>query len=63
MKRVLYASASAEQALEELLATPPESLDGLRAAVAYILDFDAECISDLARPFLTTLLKSPILAG
>ena len=56
------ASANAEQALEELLATPPESLDGIRAAVIYILDFDAECLSDLARPFLTTLLKSPILA-
>ena len=55
-------SANAEKALEELLATPPQSLDGIRVAITYILDFDSGCIADLARPFLTTLLKSPILA-
>jgi hypothetical protein len=55
------ASSNAEKALEELLATPPQSLDGIRVAITYILDFDSGCIADLARPFLTTLLKSPIL--
>jgi hypothetical protein len=57
------ASATAERALQELLATPPESLDGMRAAVIYILGFDAGFMTDLAGPFLATLLKSPILAG
>jgi hypothetical protein len=57
------ASANADRALEELLATAPESLEGIRAAITYILDFDAECISDLARSFLTNILKSPILAA
>ncbi len=55
------ASVNAELALEELLATPPESLDGIRVAISYVLDFDAGYMADLARPFLTTLLKSPIL--
>jgi hypothetical protein len=57
------ANANAEKALEELLATPPESLDGIRLAITYILGFDSDCIADLVRPFLTTLLKSPILAA
>jgi hypothetical protein len=56
------ANATADIALEELLATAPESLDGIRVAITYILDFDSGCIADLARPFLTTLLNSPILA-
>jgi hypothetical protein len=57
------ANATAERALQELLATPPESHDGMRAAVIYILGFDADFMTDLAGPFLATLLKSPILAG
>ena len=57
------ATEIAEQALKELLATPPESVDGIKAAITYILDFDAGYMADLARPFLTTLLKSPILAA
>jgi hypothetical protein len=56
-------SVNAEKALQDLLATPPESRDGIRLAITYILEFDAGCIVDLARPFLATLLKSPILAG
>ena len=56
-------SATSEHALEELLATPPESLEGLREAITYILGFDAGFFADLAGPFLATLLKSPILAG
>ncbi len=56
------ANATADLALEELLATAPESLDGIRVAITYILDFDSGYIADLARPFLTTLLNSPILA-
>jgi hypothetical protein len=57
------ASVNAEKALEELLSTPPESLDGIRMAITYILDFDSGCRDDLARAFLTMLLTSPILAA
>jgi hypothetical protein len=56
------ATAIAEQALDELLATPPGTIESMRAAITYILGFDDGDLSDLARPFLMTLLKSPTLA-
>jgi hypothetical protein len=57
------ASAKAEHALEQLLATPPVSLEGIRIAIIYILDFDESYLVDLVNPLLRTLLKSPVLAG
>jgi hypothetical protein len=57
------ASANAEHALDELLATPPASLEGIRVAITYILALDQGYLADLAGPFLTTLLKSPVLAS
>ena len=57
------ANANAEQALDELLATPPASLEGIRVTITYFLNFDEGYLADLARPFLTALLKSPVLPG
>jgi hypothetical protein len=43
------ASAKAEHALDRLLATPPASLEGIRVAITYILNFDEGYLADLAR--------------
>jgi hypothetical protein len=51
------------QVLAELVATSPASVTGMRAAIAYFLDFEDEILVDCARPFLATLLSSPALSS
>jgi hypothetical protein len=50
-----------DQSFLELLATSPTSLAGMRAAIEYMLAFEDGFLSESARPFLATLLKSPLL--
>jgi hypothetical protein len=57
------ASATEENALSELLATTPATAVGMRAAIAYLVSFDDGYLSESARPFLVTLLKSPVFVG
>jgi len=54
------ASATEENALAELLTATPETAAGMRAAIAYLVSFDDGYLSESVRPFLTTLLKSPV---
>jgi hypothetical protein len=62
--RTAYAQASdvAEQTLDELLTTPPMTVEGLRAAIRYIIELDDGCLSEVARPFLLNVLNSRPLA-
>jgi len=55
------ASAIEQASLRKLLATPPQSIDGIRAAISYILCFDDCCLFDPVKPFPVALLKSPAL--
>lgn len=50
-----------DQSLDELLATAPTTFAGMRAAIEYLTGFEDCRLSDNVRPFLLTLLKSPLL--
>ena len=52
-----------DRTLEDLLATPPTTFAGMRAAIEYLSGFEDGYLSESARPFLTTLLKSPLFAN
>jgi hypothetical protein len=62
--RTAYARASAvaDQTFDELLTTPPKTVEGLRAAICYIIELDDACLSEVARPFLLNVLNSRPLA-
>jgi hypothetical protein len=51
------------KALEAFLATPPTTLAGLRAALAYAVEVDCDCVPDNAGRIAGTLLRSPIFVG
>ena len=50
------ASSREAEALDELLATPPTTAAGLRAAIEHLVSFDDGCLSESARPLLATFL-------
>ena len=52
------ASVVADQTLDALLTTPPLTVEGLRAAILYIVELDDGCLSEVARPFLLNVLNS-----
>jgi hypothetical protein len=56
------ASATEENALDELLTATPETAAGMRAAIAYLVSFDNGRLPDNLGLFLATLLKSPSFA-
>ncbi len=56
------ASATEENALDELLTTTPETAAGMRATIAYLVSFDDGRLPDNLGLFLATLLKSPSFA-
>ena len=55
------ASQSSSLALNEFLATVPQTKSGCRAAIAYFAKVDWS--GEFAGQFMATLLKSPALAG
>ena len=56
------ARALEDQSLDELLTTPPTTFAGMRSAIEYLVSFEDGSLSDTVRPFLVTLLKSPLFA-
>jgi hypothetical protein len=56
------ASDAETECMDALLATVPMTAAGARAAIAYLVRFDDECMPDMSGRFLATLLKSPLLA-
>ncbi len=57
------ARALEDQLLDELRATPPATVAGMRAALEYLVIFQGGYLSNCVVPFLVTLLKSPLFAG
>jgi|HubBroStandDraft_5_1064220.scaffolds.fasta_scaffold129529_2 hypothetical protein len=55
-------SLAADAALDELTATPPTTVAGMRAAIAYLVELDghADYLPTLVR---SSILRSPLLAG
>jgi hypothetical protein len=62
---VVYERAvqSRERAFDTLLATPPTTTEGMRAAIAHALSFEDGYLNEFARPLLVALLKSPLFAA
>jgi hypothetical protein len=59
----MEANDAADEALEEILATPPTTLAGLPAALEYVVEIDDGCIPENGGRIAPTLLKSPLFAG
>ena len=60
----LDAASEAEMgAADELVATPPVTVAGMRAAIEHLVRYDAGCEPVALGRFLATLLESPVLAG
>jgi hypothetical protein len=56
------AHKAARRALSDLMKTAPTTLAGLRAAIAYFVNFDEGCIPETSGEYLPTLLRSPVFA-
>ncbi len=57
------ASDKAESAaLAELMATPPMTKAGVRAVIAYFVEWDSGCLPEDSGRYMRTLLRSPIFA-
>jgi hypothetical protein len=59
----MEASGAADEALAAFLATPPTTLAGLHAALAYAVEVDSDCMPDNSGRIAETLLRSPLFAG
>jgi hypothetical protein len=57
------ASIAEKEAIEDLLATAPKTIFGLRAAVEYLAHYDSGCEPTASGRFIKAALKSPALAG
>ena len=57
------ATAAEREALDALYQTPPQTAAGMRAAVAHFVEYDMGCVPECSGRFLSTLLRSPVLAG
>jgi hypothetical protein len=53
------AGRAGDAAMAELMKTPPTTLDGMRAIIQYLVEWD----NDSGYYYLPTLLHSPLLAG
>ena len=62
---VAYEEASEAQMdlAAELIATPPITVAGMRAAIEHLIKYDAGCEPVACGQFLATLLESPVLVG
>jgi len=57
-------ASEAELALcEALIATQPETLAGIAAAIKWLAEYDDGCLPDMSGRFLRTLAASPLLIG
>jgi hypothetical protein len=61
-KRVDEAHRVLDAANAELLETPPTTLAGARAAIAWLVECDKENIPEKSGAYLRTLIRSPIFA-
>ena len=52
-----------DDAKNELLKTPPQTLVGARAIIEYLIEWDKENDPETSYEYLSTLLRSPIFAG
>jgi hypothetical protein len=57
------ASIAETEAIEDLIATAPKTILGLRAAVEYLEHYDSGCEPTASGRFIKAALKSPVLAG
>jgi len=48
--------------MARLLATPPRTLAGARAAIAWLVEYDEPNIPETSGAYLRTLIRSPIFA-
>ena len=60
--RVIAAHRVLGAALAELLETPPTTLAGARAAIAWLVEYDEPNIPETSGAYLRTLIRSPIFA-
>ena len=56
------AAGAADAAIDELTATPPTTIAGMRAAIEYLLQLDGH-VDYLPTLLRSSLLRSPVLAG
>jgi hypothetical protein len=52
-----------DAAMARLLATPPTTLAGARAAVAWLVEYDEPNVPNTSGEYMRTLSRSPIFAG
>ena len=57
------AGKAADHALGILMDTVPTTLAGIRAALAYFVEFDKGCVPNTSGEYLPTLLLSPVFAA
>jgi hypothetical protein len=57
------ASIAETEAIEDLLATAPKTILGLRAAIEYLAHYDSGCEPTASGRFIKAALKSPVLSG
>jgi hypothetical protein len=63
-KAATEAASNAEtEAVEALIATAPQTIAGLRAAIKHLAKYDDGCEPVASGRFLRALMKSPLLAG
>ena len=58
-----FAMAEWNEAEDAFIATIPTTLAGARAAIAYLVEYDKDCVPENSGRFLRTLVASPIFAG
>ena len=57
------AQAAIDAAMAKLLATPPTTLAGARAAIAWLVEYDEPNVPKTSGEYMRTLSRSPIFAG
>jgi hypothetical protein len=58
--RYAEANDAERAALDELLSTIPQTTAGARAALEWLVEYDAGCVPDASGRFVETLLRSPV---
>ena len=56
------AARAADVALDSIMETPPTTLDGMRAALVWLMEFEQGRIPETSGAYLALPLRSPLLA-
>lgn len=56
-------NAAVDAAWQDFVGTPPTTIAGLRASLAYAIETDSDGVSDACRALAPTLLRSPLFTA